>query len=68
MGDGDTIFALATGALERSASLTLLGALGAEVTAVAVQRAVRAARGLQLPGGLQLPAACDLEQQGDTTP
>jgi len=68
MGDGDTIFALATGALGRSANLTLLGALGAEVTAAAVQRAVRAARGLQLPGGLHLPAACDLEQQGDTSP
>jgi len=67
MGDGDTIFALATGALGRSANLTLLGALGAEVTAVAVQRAVRAARSLQLPSGLQLPAACDLEQ-GGTTP
>ena len=67
MGDGDTIFAIATGALGRSANLTLLGALGAETTAVAVQRAVRAARSLQLPGGLQLPAACDLEQ-GDSTP
>ena len=67
MGDGDTIFALATGALGRSDNLTLLGALGAEVTATAVQRAVRAARGLQLPGGLHLPAANDLEQHGDTT-
>lgn len=67
MGDGDTIFALATGALGRGANLTLLGALGAEATATAVQRAVRAARSLRLPDGLYLPAAGDLEQQGDST-
>jgi L-aminopeptidase/D-esterase-like protein len=68
MGDGDTIFALATGALGRSANLTVLGALGADVTATAVQRAVRAARSLKLPSGLHLPAAGDLEQQqGDST-
>lgn len=50
--DGDTLFALATGASARTADLTLLGALAAEATARAVLRAVRAARGL--PG---LPAA-----------
>jgi len=67
MGDGDTIFALATGALGRGANLTVLGALGAQVMAAAVQRAVRAARTLRLPDGLYLPAAGDLEQQGDPT-
>jgi len=55
MGDGDTLFALGTGASGRAANTTLLGALAAEVTARAVLRAVRAATGL--PG---LPAAQDL--------
>ncbi|MBX3607311.1 MAG: P1 family peptidase [Piscinibacter sp.] len=55
MGDGDTLFALGTGATGRSANTTLLGALAAEVTARAVLRAVRAA--VALPG---LPAAADL--------
>ena len=53
--DGDTMFALATGASGRSADITLLGALAAEATARAVLRAVRAAAGL--PG---LPAADEL--------
>ena len=53
--DGDTMFALATGASGRNADVTLLGALAAEVTARAVLRAVRAAAGL--PG---LPAADEL--------
>ena len=60
MTDGDTIFALATGASGRSAHLTLLGALGAEVMATAVLRAVRAARTLNTPGLPHLPAARDL--------
>ena len=58
--DGDTIFALATGAAGRSANLTLLGALGAEVMAQAVLRAVRAATRLSGPGLPELPAAGDL--------
>jgi L-aminopeptidase/D-esterase-like protein len=58
--DGDTIFALATGASGRSAHLTLLGALGAEVMAMAVLRAVRAATRLSGPGLPELPAAGDL--------
>lgn len=61
MGDGDTIFALATGRGAGDASLSVLGALGAEAMAEAVVRAVRAARPLRLPGGLHLPAAADLE-------
>ena len=38
--DGDTLFALGTGAAERSGNLLLLGVLAAEVVAIAVQRAV----------------------------
>lgn len=60
MGDGDTLFALATGASGRAASVTLLGALAAEVTARAVLRAVRAATGLNQPGLPVLPSASDL--------
>jgi L-aminopeptidase/D-esterase-like protein len=55
MFDGDTIFALATGASGRPADTTLVGALAAEATTRAVLQAVRAASGL--PG---LPAAGEL--------
>ena len=58
--DGDTLFALATGGSGRSASLTLLGALAAEVTMLAVLCAVRAATLLDSPGLPRLPAAGDL--------
>ena len=54
-GDGDTIFALATGAHDGPASLTTVGALAADVMAEAIVRAARAA--MSLPG---LPAASDL--------
>ncbi len=60
MSDGDTVFALATGASGKTAHLTLLGALGAEVMATAVLRAVRAATRLSGPGLPDLPAAGDL--------
>jgi L-aminopeptidase/D-esterase-like protein len=60
MTDGDTIFALATGSSGRTANVTLLGALGADVMAVAVLRAVRAATRLSGPGLPELPAAGDL--------
>ena len=60
MSDGDTVFALATGASGKTAPLTLLGALGAEVMAAAVLRAVRAATRLSGPGLPDLPAAGDL--------
>ena len=60
MTDGDTIFALATGASGRGANVTLLGALGAEVMAAAIVRAVRAATRLRGPGLPDLPAAGDL--------
>ena len=60
MGDGDTIFALATGASGVSGNLTLIGALAADVMAVAVLRAVHAASTLNTPGLPHLPAARDL--------
>ena len=60
MSDGDTIFALATGAGGQAANLTLIGALGAEVVATAVVRAVRAATRLSGPGLPELPCANDL--------
>ena len=57
LADGDTVFALATGASGRPGNVTLLGTLAAEVTARAVLRAVRQARTLDLPGLPHLPAA-----------
>ena len=54
MLDGDTIFALATGAHTGAVNTSLIGALGAEAMADAVVRAVRAATGI--PG---CPAARD---------
>lgn len=57
MTDGDTLFALATGASGKTASVTLLGAVAAEVMSAAVLRAVRAARRLGGPGLPDLPAA-----------
>jgi L-aminopeptidase/D-esterase-like protein len=59
MSDGDTLFALGTGAAGKSLGMTVLGTMAAEVTARAVARAVRAAQGLTLDG-LHLPAAADL--------
>jgi L-aminopeptidase/D-esterase-like protein len=53
--DGDTVFALATGAHPGSPDMLLIGSLAADVTAVAIVRAVRAATGLP-----SLPAARDL--------
>ena len=53
--DGDTMFALATGAAAKPGQMAVLGALAAEVTARAVLNAVRYATGL--PG---LPAMRDL--------
>ena len=56
VGDGDTVFALATGRWEGQANLSLIGALAAEAMAEAIVRAVSKAEGL---GGL--PAARDLD-------
>lgn len=55
MFDGDTIFALATGKVEKAANVTLLGALAAEAMAQAIVRGVKAAKGL--PG---LPSVNDI--------
>jgi L-aminopeptidase/D-esterase-like protein len=55
MGDGDTVFSLATGELEGTANVTLIGALAADVMAEAILRAVRMAEGL--PG---IPSVSDL--------
>ena len=55
MGDGDTMFALATGATTYS-DVSRIGALGADVMAEAIVRAARAAEGLA-----GYPAARDLK-------
>ena len=60
MTDGDTLFALATGASGLPGNVTLIGALAAEVTAAAVLRAVRAATRLSGTGLPDLPSAADL--------
>lgn len=57
MADGDTLFALATGASGLAGDMTVLGTLAAEVTARAVLNAVRLATGLAVPA---LPAVADL--------
>jgi L-aminopeptidase/D-esterase-like protein len=60
--DGDTLFALGTGASGLSAHVTVLGTLAAEVTAQAVLQAVRAARSLP-----SFPACHDIRPtRGDT--
>jgi L-aminopeptidase/D-esterase-like protein len=53
--DGDTLFALSTGGVDDPRGEMLVGSLAAEVVAVAVVRAIRAAK--SLPG---LPSAGDL--------
>ena len=59
LSDGDTLFALATGASGRSLGMMTLGAMAAEACALAVVRAIRAARGLAVDD-LHLPAAGEL--------
>ena len=60
MTDGDTVFALATGASGLPGNVTLIGALAAEVMAAAVLRAVHAATRLSGPGLPDLPSAADM--------
>jgi L-aminopeptidase/D-esterase-like protein len=55
LADGDTIFAVATGAVSMRANHGAIGALAADVMARAVVRAVMSAQGIQ-----GLPAAIDL--------
>jgi L-aminopeptidase/D-esterase-like protein len=64
MGDGDVVFALATGASGQAAATTLIGALAADVLADAVLRAVRAAKGIGGNGLPDLPGATDLAGAG----
>jgi L-aminopeptidase/D-esterase-like protein len=53
-GDGDQLFAISTGRLERSdVPLTVLGALAAEVVADAIVRGVRAAESVEGWPGLK---------------
>ena len=59
LADGDTIFAVATGAISTRANHGAIGALAADVMARAVVRAVMNARGI--PG---LPAWGDLRSRG----
>ncbi len=59
MSDGDTLFALGTGAAGKSLGMMTLGTMAAEVTARAVVRAVLAAQGITV-GDLHLPAVADL--------
>lgn len=57
-GDGDAIFAIATGKSARPANVTLIGALAAEAMAQAVVRAVRAAGSVA-----DLPSAADVKDE-----
>ena len=66
LSDGDTLFALGTGAAGKSAGMLLLSTLAAEVTARAVVRALLAAKGVSA-GALQWPAAADLMHARDQT-
>ena len=62
MSDGDTLFALATCRVPLVAGgpgMTVLGALAAEVVALATVRAVRAARSVTV-GALHIPCAAEL--------
>lgn len=62
MSDGDTLFALATCRVplaEGGPGMTVLGALAAEVVALATVRAIRAARSVTV-GALHVPCAAEL--------
>ncbi|HEX6164654.1 MAG TPA: P1 family peptidase [Vicinamibacterales bacterium] len=58
MGDGDTVFALATGQWTGEANITQIGALAADVMARAIVRAATEATGVA-----NIPAARDLKKQ-----
>jgi L-aminopeptidase/D-esterase-like protein len=61
MSDGDTLFALGTGASGKRLGMMTLGTMAAEATARAVVRAVRAAHGIEV-AGLKLPSMADLNR------
>jgi L-aminopeptidase/D-esterase-like protein len=60
LSDGDTLFALGTGASGRTLGMMTLGTMAAEACALAVVRAIRAARSVTI-GDLHLPAAGQIE-------
>jgi len=62
LSDGDTLFALGTGATDRTPGMMVLSVMAAEAVARATVRAVLAARSIQA-GGLRLPGVA-----GDCTP
>ncbi len=59
MSDGDTLFALGTGASGESPGMLLLATMAAEAVALATVCAVRAARSIRLPDGARLPGLAD---------
>jgi L-aminopeptidase/D-esterase-like protein len=59
MSDGDTLFAIGTGLSGKTAGMLQLSTMAAEVTALAVVRAILAAKGLTL-GGMTWPAAQEM--------
>ena len=61
MGDGDTIFALATGKSNLPGNMTVLGALAAQVTAEAIINAVQHARSVP---DLDVPSLSELKLSG----
>lgn len=65
--DGDTLFALGTGKVGKTAGMVLLSAMAAEVTAMAVVRAAMAASSLSI-AGFHWPAAADLLQGSTSAP
>ena len=56
--DGDTVFALATGARPEAPDMVAVGALAADVVSEAILRAVRAAKGIQ-----GFPSVADLARE-----
>jgi L-aminopeptidase/D-esterase-like protein len=59
MSDGDTMFALGTGASGKTVGMMVLSTLAAEVTARAIVRAIRAAKGTSWNGN-NWPSAAEL--------
>ncbi|MDO9093924.1 MAG: P1 family peptidase [Rubrivivax sp.] len=58
-GDGDCLFALASGSTGRAGDINALGAMAAEAVARAIRNAVLSAKALNEPGMPWLPAASD---------
>jgi len=67
LSDGDTLFALGTGKAGKPADMMLLSTLAAEVTAMAVVRAIMAASSLTCEG-LHWPSAAELALRSTSAP